>query len=258
MKAINETIKFLTKNFINENCQLDNLDSNVFNIKKICDFSPYKENNIISNTTNLNFRIWFKDIYGQFISRKINTIILQNCNIKNMLIKTIVNNQETTLFTLSDNQEKDLEIVLVNEYELNQIIFEIIDVFDNDLSVKIGQIRCCNFICNFSATTETEVQPIVDEGSIRTYDGSLVYWLNYEKWGARISAKNIKKEQYFKLKKELKDEGYLTIIPWKSWNIKDIYEVKISAKSFGTYSVNRWSGLISITLTLEAQENANN
>lgn len=259
MKAIPEPIQFFSKNYLNEFCELDYSSDSSFNFLPLCDFNPYKTNNLIHNTQTLEFRIYFKNEYSEYITRAIDTIILQNMNLKNFQIKGIVSGGiKYVMCNIVDNDKSNLKIKLDRVWEIIAIEISISGTISDATSIYLGQLRFCKFLCDLNATTETEVQPIVSEDSLRTYDGSLTHWVNYEKWGARILAKNIRKEQFNIIKEELKKESYITIMPWESWDIKDIFQVRIPTKSIGTYSVNRWSGLISTTLNLEAQENANN
>lgn len=259
MKAIPEPIQFFSKNYLNEFCELEYSSDSSFNFLSLCDFNPYKTNNIIHNTSTLEFRIYFKNEYSEYTTRKIDTIILQNMNIRNFQVKGIVSDGFKFLMcNILDNDKPDLKIKLNRVWELAAIEVSISRTINDEYSIHLGQLRFCKFLCDLNATTETEVQPIVSEDSLRTYDGSLTHWVNYEKWGARISARSIKKEQFNLIKNELRNEGYVTIMPWESWDIKDIFQVRIPMKSIGTYAVNRWSGLISTSLTVEAQENANN
>lgn len=259
MKAIPEPIQFFSKNYLNEFCELEYSSDSSFNFLSLCDFNPYKTNNMIHNTSTLEFRIYFKNEYSEYTTRKIDTIILQNMNIRNFQVKGIVNGGlKYVMCNIVDNDKSNLKIKLDRVWEVVAIEVSISRTISDVTSIRLGQLRFCKFLCDLNATTETEVQPIVSEDSLRTYDGSLTHWVNYEKWGARISARSIKKEQFNLIKNELRNEGYVTIMPWESWDIKDIFQVRIPMKSIGTYAVNRWSGLISTSLTVEAQENANN
>jgi hypothetical protein len=260
MKAIPEPIRFLSKNYLNEFCELNYTSDENLNFLPLCDFNPYKENPVISNDTDIEFRIYFKDDYSEYITRKVDTVILQNINLKTFQVKGVVAGTgfKFLLANVLNNTKSDLVLNLERDWNLSAIEISVNEVFPSETDVKLGQLRICKFICDLNATTETEVEPAVSEDSLRTYDGRLTHWVNYEKWGARISARSIKKEQFNLIKNELRNEGYVTIIPWISWDIKDIFQVRIPMKSMGTYALNRWSGLISTSLTVEAQENANN
>jgi len=261
MKAIQNPNAFYSKNYLNENCQID-VDNNLaINEKTLFDFNPYKDDNIlISDTRQVSFSIWFKDDFGQFVTREISTIILQNINWRSFKISAIMpDNSETQIVYLTENYEKDLVINIPNPVTAGKISITINDIQEqNDDVVRIGQMRICKFIMDLKATTKTEVQPVVDDGDLRTFNGTLASWTNFEKWGARITIENIKKEQLDLLKSFIKEDGYITIIPWYDFEPKDIYECLIKRGVIGTYAVNRWSGLISQSLQLEAKENAVN
>lgn len=259
MKAIKEPMQFFSKNYLTEFCELDYSSDSSFDFLSLCDFNPYKENADISSQSDLEFRIFFKDDYSEYLNRNVDTIILQNTNLKSFQVKGVVSGGFKYLMSnVLNNNKENLVIKLDRVWNLIAIEISISEIFPSDTNIKLGQLRICKFLCDLNATTETEMEPAVSEENLRTYDGKLTHWVNYEKWGARISARSIKKEQFNLIKNELRNEGYVTIIPWFSWDERDIFQVSIPMKSMGTYALNRWSGLISTTLTLEAQENANN
>jgi len=260
MKAIKNPIQFLSKNYLNENCQFDISPGDTLHRDKLYDFDPFKADNLISSDTNqILFTVWFKDNFSQFIVREIDCIILQNINWKSFTISLVQSdNTQIQIADYTDNEETNLFIKLEIPVRAGVISFDVTDTIDSVNEILAGQIRVCKFIMNLSATTESEVNPITDEGSLRTFDGSLVSWTNFEKWGAKVNIQNIKKEQYDLLKSFIKNDGYITIIPWYEWEPKDIYECLITRGKIGTYAVDRWSGLISQTLQLEAKEDAYN
>lgn len=251
-------MRFLTKNYLNENAQIDTTASN-FNGAGLFDYKPYKEDNVlIFNTRAVEFLVWIKDEYGSFVGRDCDSLYLQNINWKDFIITgTLVNGGNVELANFTGNTQTDLKISF-GTAKFSQINFNITDVMTSENTIRAGQIRLCKFIMDLIATTETNVTPVVDEGNIRTFDGSLASWINFEKWGARINIRNVKKEQYDLLKGYIKQDKYVTIIPWTEWEARDVYEVLIARGQIGTYAVNRWSGLISQTLNVEAKEDATN
>ena len=257
-KRIQNPMRFLTKNYFNENAQIDSPSVN-FNGSGLFDFAPYKEDNVlIFNTREVQFTIWIKDEYGQFVERDCDSLFLQNINWKDFVITgTLASGGSVELANITGNTQTDFKVNF-GTASFSQIIFSITDVMTSENTIRAGQLRLCKFIMDLVATTETNVAPVVDEGNIRTFDGSLASWVNFEKWGARINIRNIKKEQYDLLKGYIKRDKFVTIIPWTEWEARDVYEILISRGQIGTYAVNRWSGLISQTLNVEAKEDATN
>lgn len=257
-KQIPNPIQFLSKNYFNVNAQVDASSGN-FNSLSLFDFKPYKDNNMIAlNVREVEFTVWIKNEFGQFVSRVADTLILQNINWKDFVITGVLaTGGNVEIANITSNTEIDLKISF-GTANFSQFIFNITDTINAENHVRAGQLRLCKHILDLVATTETTVTPVVDEGSLRTFNGTLAAWTNFEKWGARISVKNVKKEQYDLLKKYVKADKYITIIPWKEWEARDIYEVLIARGQIGTYAVNRWSGLISATFNVEAKEDAAN
>jgi hypothetical protein len=264
MKIINEEIKFLSQNYLNDKCLFELSEESIESNEsleesdgtKLCDFKPYDVNELFTFVdTNGTIVCWFRDKYSDYISRDIDTIIIQNCNIKNMEVKYLNSfGVEILLDTLVDNDESEVRIYLDDKINTGKIIFEITDIFEGTY-ISIGQIRVCQSIIDLVATTSTTVRDTVQDGQIRTYGGRLIKWTDYDKWSATVQIQNNSKTQYDLLKSYIIVDGFVTVIPWEDFESRDIYEVAISLKDF-SYDINRWSGLYNLTLNLEAQENA--
>lgn len=257
-KQISNPMQFFSKNYLNNNALIET-DATDLKTDGLFDFKPYKENNVILyDARAVEFNCWLKDDFGQFLPREADTLILQNINWKDFTITGVLSTGESTeLINITGNAAADLTLKFMTK-KLSKIIFKITDVNTTYAAVAAGQVRLCKFIFDLKATTETTVQPIVDEGDLRTFDGTLASWTNFEKWGANIKITNIAKSQLNLLKKFIKEDKYVTLIPWAEWEARDIYEIMLVRGKIGTYSVNRWSGLISQTITVEAKEDAYN
>lgn len=258
---ITKPIRFLSKNYITENCKIDVTGEVEFNASTLFDFEPFKQNNILVNgTRTVKFTVWLRDNFLDFVGEDIDTFILQNHNWKNFTVSYIDNNEEThQLISYVDNLQSDLIIGLPQVYNIQRLVFEVTDVIGlQSNSVNIGQLRACKNLFDLFAKTSIQVDPVTSEGSFRTFDGTLVSWKNFEKWGARITAENIKKSQFDMLKSFIKKDGYITVIPFYDWEAKDIYECLIKRDNIGSYAVDRYSALISTTFNLEAKEDATN
>jgi hypothetical protein len=85
-KAIQEQISFYSKNYLTPYCEVIAYEG-FPDFKPLCDFNPYKTNNIFSiNSISATFSFNFKDYFGQNIPKTISCVIFQNCNIKDLEI----------------------------------------------------------------------------------------------------------------------------------------------------------------------------
>jgi hypothetical protein len=73
--------------------------------------------------------------------------------------------------------------------------------------------------------------------------------------GCSISATVVDKRQYDILAREIYENKFVTIIPWRNFKRKDIYEININLKDLG-YGINRFSGKVTLNIKGIAQENA--
>jgi len=261
MKAIDQEIKFLSQNYLNDKCLFELSEESDESAEesdgtKLCDFKPYDSNELFQFVdTNGVIVCWFKDKYSDDISRNIDTIIIQNTNIKSMTVKYLSSlGVETVLYTLTNNDEHEIRIYLNSKVDTTKITFEITDVFEGTY-IYIGQLRVCESIIDLVATTETTARNSVQDGQVRTYGGRLITWTDYYKWAATIQIQNNSKTQYDLLKSFIIADGFVTVIPWEDFEERDVYEVAISLKDLN-FDINRWSGLYNLTLNAEAQENA--
>jgi hypothetical protein len=257
-KAIDNPIQIYSYNYLNAKCLFDAAGGQSLDFLKLCDFECYNDDLAFRNAqTSLNFSCWFKDKFGEFLARNIDAIILQNCNVQTMQIKYIDNSENEVLaYTLTDNLNSEIRIILPQKITASKIIFNIQSTFDNE-GIKIGQLRVLEKIFDLQATTNTDVNYVAKDGSLRTYNGRLITWTDFSKWSANIDVKNISKEQYKLLKDFVRRDGFITIIPFADFEDRDVYEVFIRRQDLD-YKISRWSGLLDVSLKLEAQENAAN
>jgi hypothetical protein len=257
MKAINKPIKIYSLNYLNKNCQFEH-SGKILDFAKLCDFEPYDNNFVFSTAgASLSFSCSFKDKFGNFTVRSIDTIVLQNCNVKSMDVKYIDNSKNEVLaYQLTNNLNSEVRITLSQKITASKIIINILSTFDNK-GIRIGQLRVLEKLFELKATTATEINYCSKEGKLRTYNGRLITWTDYSKWGATVSAKNVSKKQYDLLKFFVFRDGFITIEPFPEFEIKDIYEVYIKRDDL-SYGINRWSGLFDINFRFEGQEDAAN
>ena len=167
MKAINNPIKFYSMNYLNDKCTFT--FSETADYTKLCDFLPYDLNNLFVFTgATGTITGTFKDRYSQSINRDVDTIIIQNTNIKSMTVKYIDGSSvEQTLYTLTNNSNSEIRIELSASVNISNIIFNITEIFTGTY-IYIGQLRICENIIELVATTNTGVSDVLEDGKIRT------------------------------------------------------------------------------------------
>lgn len=250
IKPINTANRFYSKNYLTSYCDFGG--QNAEEIKYLCDSDPFGQNTYTAEEGD-SFTVWFKDDYGVNCARLIDTVILQNHNLEAFTV-TLANNMDNVAEKIiTANAASNNIIVLDSAVNATHIIFTFNKAFEGSLCY-MGQLRICKFITELSATTKTEIKPVIEEASLRTYSGRLISWTTYEKWGAKISVDNLSKPCLNSIQSFIKSGGYITIVPWFDYEPKDIYECRLTRASAGSYGVNRYTGLAEQTLTLEAKE----
>jgi hypothetical protein len=216
---------------------------------------PYKTDNIFQILSkNVTFAFNFKDYFGQYIGRTIDTIVFQNCNIKDIGIYYYPGSSPIQVYSLSNNSSSDI-ILNIQEISTSRIEFRITNVFGGYNGIQIGQLRILDHILDLNATTDSSIEFDSQENSLRSYNGRVYAWLDYAKWACNIKANAVSKEQYNILCSEIVKEKFLTIIPWQDFEIKDVYQIYVQAKDLG-YDINRFSGKLSFNIKGIAQDNA--
>lgn len=256
-KRVESPNQIFSLNYANENCEFTATNGNLWRLRYLCDFNPYGSW-FTGGDKSVEISVSFRDDYGRPIDRLVDTVILQNCNLKDFTI-SLADKDGNEVFAKSFNNYAKVDgiIRLDNKRWASKLILKVNGTQDGK-EAKLGQLRACRSILKLKATTETQVSPTVSEGRIRTYDGRVICWTNYEKWGAEISIENLSKESLNLLKEYIEKDGYITLVPWEDCEIRDIYECRVLRESVGSYRVNRWSGLVSQTLKAEAKEDARN
>jgi hypothetical protein len=256
MKAIKTPNRFFSKNFLDDFSKIaaDNFSG---------DFSYLYDNGtsdkriIYSSGNTIKFNINFFDAAGEDIPRDADCVIIQNTNAGMAIIKYIdINGDEKDLYTANNNTSKNFIIQIppdiMPDHRAYGLTIQLLYPFDNSGLIQLRQIRIVKFICDLKATSETQLKPATNEGSLRSFDGKLLHWINYEKWGCSIKAENVPKQQYDLIRDYLRRDGAITLIPYFDWDVDAIYEVYSSRKSIGNYSFSRFSGLVSKTFEFEA------
>jgi len=251
MKAILNPIQFFSKNYLDGNATLPKLTDVNFDV--LFDFNT-KNTQLTAQSTALDFIMTLNDVYNDFPNREIDRIVLANTNIKDAVFTYFdAMDAEHPLCTLANNEKKDvvLEFPQVNT---NKIRVNITST--NSDGIQIGQMRICKYILDLKGTSETTLKPIVSDGTIRTYNGNLISWLDYEKWGATITIQNALLEQINLIREYLDKDEFIIVRPFPVFSDADIYECRVPRPGIGGFNVNRWSGRLDLSIDLEGRDNA--
>jgi len=190
--------------------------------------------------------IFFTDIYGSIINRNIDTLILQNTNIRDLQILAANNSGiYSSVFSIVDNEEKELFLQIPQKITTSSI--KIIISAANESFYSIGKLSLCGEIVKLYAKASLDFSFEAAAGNFRTAAGDLIHFTDFIKWNAGLSIDNVPKDNFDVIKSEILDEKELTIIPFKNFEIQDIYECYI-APSF-KYTVDMKSELYSINLS---------
>lgn len=186
----------------------------------------------ISASTPYIVEVNFTDIYGNRTNRTIDTLVLQDTNIKNMTVEVASDESDsdsdgyTTLLTVSGNTDSTVIVKAASPAITSSILITIPDDGTNPgtITAKIGVY---GFICNLFALTDSSYKIAANEGSFRTVNGSYIYWADYKKWVGKIKMENLPQEQ-FNLLTEQADLGEMTVVPYQDLEASEIYECAVS------------------------------
>jgi len=250
MERITKPAIFFTKNFLNNNSEI--LVNGTRDNKKLLFDNEFinKPNFYTGNQAAIVIK--FYDSNSVQLFHIIDTLILQNINFKNFSVSVYdINNNQKNLITEQSFDKNFLKLDF-NSSKIDRIEITINDTQNNE-NIKFGQLRAVKKITELIGLTETNIDYVVDEGSLRTFDGSLTYWLNFKKWAASISSNHTNINIIDTLREIIYRDGFITVQPFPDFRPFECYEVMIPQKNINKYGVNRFSSLNNLTLELEAR-----
>lgn len=221
---------FLSENYLNFT-QDENTDP--IDIKAVSATVPYTQT------------IYFADMYGNITNRTIDTLILQDTNIKNMTIEAADGGGTySTLIDLSGNTDSTVLVKASAPVTTSSIRITIPDDGINPATVS-ATMGVYSFLCNLFALTDSNYKIAANEGNFRTVDGSYIHWADYKKWVAKIQMENLPKEQFDALTAQA-DKGEMTVVPYQDVEADAIYECAVSREY--SYELERKTGLFKLDL----------
>lgn len=199
----------------------------------------------VSTTVPYTQTIYFADRYGNITNRTIDTLILQDTNIKNMTIEAANGGGAySTLIALSGNTDSTVLVKASAPVTTSSIRITIPDDGINPATVS-ATMGVYGFICNLFALTDSNYKIAANEGSYRTVDGSYIHWADYKKWVAKIQMENLPKDQFDALTAQA-DKGEMTVVPYQDLEASEIYDCAVKREY--SYELDRKTELFKLEL----------
>ena len=220
---------FLTENTLNYTQDENAL---TVNVKDISATVPYTQT------------IYFTDRYGNIENRTIDTLILRNTNIQDIIIEPSNGGIYTTFLTLTGNTHSTVILKSANPVTTSSIRITIPNSVNNPANV-VAQMGVYGFLCNLLALTDSTYKIEANEGGYRVVSGAYIHWADYKKWVGKVKMENLPKEQ-FNLLTAQADKGDMTVIPYEDLQADEIYECAVKREY--QYEVNRKTELYSLEL----------
>lgn len=177
---------------------------------------------VISSTVPYTVDVYFADMYGNTVNRTIDTLILQDTNIKNMTVQYMTGGGSySNLLTLSANTDSTVILKAETPAITSSIRITVPDDGTNPASVT-GTIGIYSFICNLFALTDSNFKIEANAGSYRVVDGSYIHYADYKKWVGKVKMENLPQAQFDLLTAQA-DIGEMTVIPYQDLEADAIY-----------------------------------
>lgn len=202
--------------------------------------------NITSNNLPYSLTLFFTDRYGNPTSRKIDTLILQNTNIKKLTVSYLNNGGYTALFNVSNNTASTVFLKAQSAVETSSLQIDIPST-DNPAEIS-GRFGVYGFICNLLALTDSNYKNEANAGGYRVVNGNYIHYFDYKKWSAKVKMENLAQDQFTLLSEQAQNIGEITAIPYQDLFIDAVYECAVNPEI--AYGLNRKTELFNLTLEL--------
>lgn len=221
---------FLTENHL-INTQDEN--GNTIDIRNISVATPYTQT------------IFFTDRYGNVVNKTVDTLVLQDTNIKDLTIETADGGGTyTTFLSLVGNTNSDVFLKAAAPVTTTSIRITIPDSANNPANVT-AKIGVYGFICNLFALTDSSYKIDANEGGYRVVSGAYIHWADYKKWVGKVKMENLPKTQFDALTEQA-DKGTMTVLPYQDLVFDELYECAVKREY--SYELNRKTELFSLEL----------
>lgn len=198
---------------------------------------------VISATVPYTVDVYFADRYGNATNRTIDTMILQNTNIKNMTVEYLTGGGTySNLLTLANNTDSMVIVKAETPALTSSIRITVPDDTYNPADIT-GAIGIYSFVCNLFALTDSSYKIEANEGGYRTVDGSYIHFADYKKWVGKVQMENVTKAQFDLLTAQA-DMGEMTVVPYKDLEADAVYECAVKREY--QYEVDRKTKLFKL------------
>lgn len=216
----------------------------------------YLKNTVDSNGDTVDVRtvsgsvpyvaeVKFTDIYGNVVKRTIDTLVLQNTNIKNATVEAADNGGTySNLLTLSGNTDSTVIVKAATPALTSAIRITVPNDGTNPGTIS-AQMGVYGFICNLFALTDSSYKITANEGDFRVLNGDYIHWADYKKWVGKVQMENLPQDQ-FNLLTAQADLGEMTVVPYQALEADEIYECAVSREY--QWEVDRKTKLFKLTL----------
>lgn len=113
----------------------------------------------------------------------------------------------------------------------------------------LGELKACKHIMTLNALTEMERGGEARCGDYRVINGDLVKWRDWEKFGARLTMRNVSQAQRTALRQALADYDFLTFVFNDDADDMEVYEVSVAQPISERF--NRKTGLYELDLEMK-------
>lgn len=200
---------------------------------------------VISTTVPYTVDVYFADRYGNTLNRTIDTLILQNTNIKNMTVEYLTGGGTySNLLTLANNTDSTVLLKAETPALTSSIRISVPDDGTNPANIS-GTIGIYSFLCNLFALTDSSYKIEANEGGYRTVDGSYIHFADYKKWVGKVKMENVTKEQFDLLTAQA-DIGEMTVVPYRDLEADAVYACAVKREY--QYEVDRKTELFKLDL----------
>lgn len=202
---------------------------------------------VISASVPYTVEVFFTDRYGNATNRTIDTLILNNTNIKNMTVQYMTGGGTySNLLSLSSNTYSTVILKAATPALTSSILITVPDDTFNPADLT-GTMGIYSFVCNLFALTDSSYKIEANEGGYRTVDGSYIHFADYKKWVGKVQMENVTKAQFDLLTAQA-DTGEITVVPYKDLEADAVYECAVKREY--QFEVDRKTKLFKLTLEL--------
>lgn len=206
--------------------------------------------NIDTAALPFSFTFFFSDVWGNIKNQTVDTLILQDTNIKNLQIYAADSAGNYSEFINLQDNDGDTVMYTAPAPVTASSLRVVVPAAGNPQQIRAAKIGVYAHLANLCALTSADFKRDTKQGNFRTLAGNLVFYGDYEKWTAKIKIENLPAAQFSALDAAIKADNILTVIPFKNFAPAAIYESYINPEF--SFSLDRKTELYDATL--EAQE----